>query len=60
MFPETCGKTLEEVDALFEDGVPAWKSDKTVSRMDERVHEIEAKGEAGVMQTERVNEKSEA
>ncbi|KAF8251608.1 putative xylose permease [Wilcoxina mikolae CBS 423.85] len=46
MFPETCGKTLEEVDALFENGVPAWKSKTVGSRLDDRIHEIEAKGES--------------
>jgi len=45
MFPETCGKTLEEVDALFENGVPAWKSGTVGSRLDDRIHEIEVKVE---------------
>lgn len=26
MFPETSGKTLEEVEELFMSGVPAWKT----------------------------------
>ncbi|KAI5795650.1 general substrate transporter [Geopyxis carbonaria] len=43
MFPETCGKTLEEIDAIFEENIPAWKSAKVESKLDTRVHEIEAK-----------------
>lgn len=26
MFPETAGKTLEEVELIFTDGIPAWKT----------------------------------
>ena len=44
MFPETCGKTLEEVDALFAPGSPrAWRSRMTGSRMDERIRQLETK-----------------
>ncbi|KAA8896451.1 glucose transporter [Sphaerosporella brunnea] len=46
MFPETCGKTLEEIDQLFEEGVPAWKSDKVHSKLDKRIHELEEKTHA--------------
>jgi hypothetical protein len=35
MFPETRQKSLEEIDVLFENGVPAWKT-RSGSRMEER------------------------
>jgi hypothetical protein len=43
MFPETCGKALEEIDAMFEDDVPAWRTVHYESRMDQMVRELEAK-----------------
>lgn len=43
MFPETCGKALEEIDAMFEDNVPAWRTVHYESRMDQMVRELEAK-----------------
>ncbi|KAH0605611.1 uncharacterized protein H6S33_004833 [Morchella sextelata] len=41
MFPETAGKTLEEIDYLFGKGIPAWKSAKVNSRLDEKVGDLE-------------------
>ena len=32
-FPETAGRPLEEVDELFENHVPAWKTGNTFSRV---------------------------
>ncbi|KAJ9475621.1 putative Sugar transporter STL1 (putative) [Pseudozyma hubeiensis] len=38
-FPETAGKTLEEIDEIFESGVPAWKTRKGSGAL---AHDIEA------------------
>ena len=44
VFPVTCGKTLEEVDALFAPGSPpAWGSGLVGSSMSDRIHQLEAK-----------------
>ncbi|KAL7275274.1 hypothetical protein RUND412_001782 [Rhizina undulata] len=43
MFPETCGKSLEEIDYLFEQNIPAWRSSKVKSRLDERISALERK-----------------
>jgi hypothetical protein len=56
MFPETCGKTLEEIDALFEQGVPAWKSDKVHSKLDDRIHELEEKDHGVATEVEKVGQ----
>lgn len=47
--PETKGKTLEEMDEVFDSGVPAWKSAKHLkgSKLDRLQAEIE-KGERKV------------
>lgn len=39
--PETKGKTLEEMDAVFDSGIPAWKSVPKGSRLDILSKEIE-------------------
>jgi len=39
--PETKGKTLEEMDDVFDTGVPAWKTVKSGSRLDELTRDIE-------------------
>jgi len=39
--PETKGKTLEEMDDVFDAGVPAWKTVKSGSRLDELTRDIE-------------------
>ena len=41
MWPETCQKTLEEIEILFDGKVPAWRSSSIKSRFDEEVLEIE-------------------
>ncbi len=40
--PETKGYTLEEMDEVFDSGLPAWKSPKKASRLDELERDIEA------------------
>jgi sugar porter (SP) family MFS transporter len=40
--PETKGFTLEEMDEVFDSGLPAWKSFKKSSRLEELQREIEA------------------
>ncbi|PWW77662.1 putative MFS glucose transporter [Tuber magnatum] len=45
MFPETAGKTLEEIDYLFNSKVPAWKSSKVKSRLEERVGKFKGQAE---------------
>lgn len=39
--PETKGKTLEEMDDVFDSGVPAWKAGKIGSRLDQVTRDIE-------------------
>jgi hypothetical protein len=45
--PETKGKTLEEMDDVFDRGIPAWKSGQVGSRLDQVQRDIE-KGELKV------------
>lgn len=45
--PETKGKTLEEMDDVFDSGIPAWKTAKIGSRLDQIARDIE-KGEVKV------------
>ena len=45
--PETKGKTLEEMDDVFDRGIPAWKTSGTLSRLDQLQADIE-KGEVKV------------
>jgi len=40
--PETKGKTLEEMDDVFDSGLPAWKAGKVESRLDRVTRDIEA------------------
>lgn len=40
--PETKGKTLEEMDTVFDSGIPAWKAGKIESRLDQLQRDIEA------------------
>lgn len=40
--PETKGKTLEEMDSVFDTGIPPWKSGKIESRLDQLQRDIEA------------------
>lgn len=45
--PETKGKTLEEMDDVFDMGIPAWKTRPAGSRLDQIQRDIE-KGELKV------------
>ena len=45
--PETKGKTLEEMDEVFDRGIPAWKTSGGGSRLDQLQRDIE-KGELKV------------
>jgi hypothetical protein len=40
--PETKGKTLEEMDEVFDSGLPAWKAVPKGSRLDQLEKDIEA------------------
>jgi hypothetical protein len=40
--PETKGFTLEEMDDVFDSGIPAWKAGKKGSRLDQVQRDIEA------------------
>lgn len=40
--PETKGKTLEEMDDVFDSGIPAWKGVRKGSRLDQLQKDIEA------------------
>jgi MFS family permease len=40
--PETKGRTLEEMDLVFDSGIPAWKAGKVESRFDQLQRDIEA------------------
>jgi len=39
--PETKGKTLEEMDEVFDSGIPAWKTRAGGSRLDQLQRDIE-------------------
>lgn len=43
--PETKGRTLEEMDEVFDSGIPAWRSNKALgaSRLDELEKQIQDK-----------------
>lgn len=45
--PETKGKTLEEMDDVFDMGIPAWKTGKVGSRLEQLQRDIE-KGDVKV------------
>ncbi|KAI9734943.1 MAG: hypothetical protein M1834_002023 [Cirrosporium novae-zelandiae] len=48
-FPETCGKTLEEIEFLFgKDAPPPWKTYRGGSRLDQHVQEVKEDVEKGV------------
>ncbi|KAI9757170.1 MAG: DNA-directed RNA polymerase [Chaenotheca gracillima] len=47
-FPETAGKTLEEIDHIFNSGVAPWKTSTISSSFADKVHAIEEKQGVGV------------
>ena len=42
MAPETKGYTLEEMDDVFDSGLPAWKTHQKTSRLEQLERDIEA------------------
>jgi hypothetical protein len=54
MWPETCQKSLEEMELLFDGTVPAWRSSTVQSRFDQEVEEIRrrrsVKGDEGTVE----------
>lgn len=47
-YPETCGKTIEEVELLFAKGaMPAWKTKKGGSRLDAEIQAVLERKERG-------------
>lgn len=56
--PETKGKTLEEMDDVFDSGIPAWKTRPSGSRLDQLQRDIE-KGEVKVTHAANAAEVSE-
>lgn len=46
-YPETCGKSLEEIDVVFEGDVPAWRSGTFGGTFQDRADESRRKREAG-------------
>lgn len=43
LYPETAGKSLEEIDYVFDSKIPAWKSASVGGTFEDRVHEVEQK-----------------
>lgn len=41
MYPETAGRTLEEIDYVFDSGVPAWRSSQVKSKFAEDVEAVQ-------------------
>jgi hypothetical protein len=47
LYPETCGKTLEEIEFMFsKDGPPAWKTYKGDSRLAREIEDVKARKQA--------------
>ncbi|KOS16821.1 High-affinity glucose transporter [Escovopsis weberi] len=46
-YPETAKKSLEEIDELFEKGIPAWRSANAIKTFDERMMEVKEAGGIG-------------
>lgn len=47
-YPETKGRTLEEIDEVFDSKTPAWRSDKIKSRFEDVVGDVQRKGSIAV------------
>lgn len=59
-YPETCGKTIEEVELLFAKGaLPAWKTKKGGSRLEAEVQAVRERKRAGEAVHAEVRHKSE-
>ncbi|KAK7426416.1 hypothetical protein QQZ08_007171 [Neonectria magnoliae] len=49
-YPETCGKTIEEVEQLFVKGAPpAWKTKKGGSRLESEIAAVQEAKDKGKM-----------
>ena len=59
MWPETCQKSLEEIDILFDGSIPAWRSASVASRFDEEVAEIERRRREGKGDNPRLGDTSD-
>jgi hypothetical protein len=44
MYPETVKKSLEEIDVLFEGGIPAWHTASAVSTFEQMVARVKETG----------------
>lgn len=47
MYPETAKKTLEEIDLVFDQNVPAWRGTHSEDVFEKKVAEVERAGGAG-------------
>lgn len=41
MYPETAGRTLEEIDYIFESDLPVWRTSKVKSKFAEDVEAVQ-------------------
>lgn len=44
MYPETAKKSLEEIDVLFDQNIPAWHSSKAGQTFEDKVAEVRLTG----------------
>lgn len=51
LYPETSGKTLEEIDELFDSNIPAWRSRNAGANLEDKVEDV--KREAAVVSVEK-------
>lgn len=62
MFPETRGKTLEEIDQMWADNIPAWKTSSYVPQLpvleDEEGHKLGVMGNAQHLEYNKSTEKA--
>lgn len=50
-YPETAGKSLEEIDEVFESKTPAWRTGQ-LGTFQDRLHEVERKQEGGIAEAD--------
>lgn len=49
-YPETCGKTIEEIEQLFRKGaIPAWRTKKGGSRLEAEVRAVQEAQDKGTL-----------
>ncbi|KAF2152442.1 sugar transporter [Myriangium duriaei CBS 260.36] len=56
-YPETQGKTLEEMDAVFDSKIPAWKTGNVQGLFAQRIDQVNAKGVDSVSEDVKVDGK---